>query len=75
MRVRRAGGPKVLFLKHFGALMLCGLKPIPGALMGLSWGSLGLSRGSLGLSDAGSEAFFAYSEAFFAYSETFFCIF
>ena len=27
LRMRRAGGPKVLFLKLFGALMSCGLKP------------------------------------------------
>ena len=28
LRMRRAGGPKVLFLKHFGALMSCGLKSL-----------------------------------------------
>ena len=40
LRMRRAGGPKVLFLKHFGALMSCGLKSFWRALLGLSRGSL-----------------------------------
>merc|ERR1711953_866878 len=41
------GGPKVLFLKHFGALMSCGLKSFWRALLGLYgalWGSLALSK-------------------------------